>query len=65
MVRLCYVMLDTVWFGYISFIYFFTQKLDTCRTYKRLLTGTAAVPVTCAKNIRKLHEVVPVGYIGK
>ena len=35
-------------FGYISFLYFITQKLGMCLIYKRALTGMAAVPVSTA-----------------
>ena len=42
-------MLGLVWLrSVISFLYFITQKLGTCCIYKQALTGTAAVPVSCA-----------------
>ena len=61
--KLCqvdYVMFGSVRFGYISFLYFITQKLGTCRIYKRALTGTAAVSISCAYTCLQIRQLYPV-----
>ena len=60
MVRLGKVRLDMVWFGYISFLYFITQKLGTCRIYKRALTGMATIPVSCSYKCLHVQQSYPV-----